>query len=1231
MFRPFQVQKEEIERLTPSSFPDLMKKILRTELTVLKLKQAGLVLSMDINDPDGGLDAYIGNEIPEGHPWIPSGKSGWQFKAQSGFSVAEVTNEVVNSEKNALKPEIKKILDAQGTYVLVFGGKDYVPADLKEREERLAETISSMGYPEGKSKILSSGQIADWASSLPPVVAYLQPERENFKDFLEWQKSIVANRVFVPDSARQKAILGVRQAIIDNQNKDSATIIRLVGLSGVGKTRLAYECINADNLREIVLYLESPEKLPPSRFNVIAQNDEVRVILVIDECPHNKFVELAREAESIGGRMTLISLDYDIDQPRPAQDKHIILDPLDQAASEELIKKTVPDLPENARKKIAEYSEGFPLILIRLSLNFNLQPEFLSPTSLASLGINDILNKIIAGRGESAFELGEIRTTLTAISLFKRLGWDEELNGQGQKVCELHGIDWMKARLIVEEQERRKLVVKRGRYRYVTPLPLAINLASTWLSSMDTATVEGYFGNLPDVETKKAFLERLADFGYTEFAKEISRGFLSSFDFKSLDTSIGSEIFLTLSKTDHKYSMEVLETALSSIPRDRLLNFKAGRRNIIWTLEKIAWWPDTFHWAARLLLKLADAENETWSNNATGIFAQLFQTFLGGTSVPAWERHSVLEEALDSGIKSLQNIALKGLNAAFNLQHATRNMIAEEQGTVILPPEWNPKTREDLRKSVSSALTLLDKAMKLSDSEIQSEAIKVFLYHVRILLAHGFTEEIMARLESTRTQSPESEKELIKTVESVIHYDSKRLPKEITERVRDFREKLIGNEFDGLMKRYVKSALLEDQLEENREAVAKVLRKLVDASIESPEKLRNELAWLVTNEAENGYAFGQILGESDKDYYWLDIIFKALKEAENPSVFFLGGYLFAVKSRNEDLWEETLYKCHEDEILKKFLLEIIWRSGTSDKAVELIIKMLKNQEIEPQKIRLFTYGAWFNKVSKENFTEFLEIYYKIEDGKYAPTLLGIIQQYVDAHPHFIDQAKTIMLAYLTQHEIFSSSQDVMTMYYWDNLSNKLMDRFGDTLPRFLDLVLDILAKNHDANVEPYFRKKLEYSLKNDAENTWQKVSKALLAHDRRAFTLIHLIKDDHSLIGLIPEAKLWEWVKENPKQALYVLARMIPLHESEPLLHPFARKLLLEYPSDEDIASELSANWYEETGVGSISQRYEQKLSIAEKWAEDPETPVANWARREVEDLKKQIEDARRQEAEGGF
>jgi hypothetical protein len=63
--------------------------------------------------------------------------------------------------------------------------------------------------------------------------------------------------------------------------------------------------------------------------------------------------------------------------------------------------------------------------------------------------------------------------------------------------------------------------------------------------------------------------------------------------------------------------------------RQSLLNFKEGRRDVIWALERLAEHAELFLPAAALLLALAEAENERWSNSATGVFAGLFSLAYG--------------------------------------------------------------------------------------------------------------------------------------------------------------------------------------------------------------------------------------------------------------------------------------------------------------------------------------------------------------------------------------------------------------------------------------------------------------------------------------------------------------------------------------------------------------------------------------------------------------------------
>ena len=581
-----------------------------------------------------------------------------------------------------------------------------------------------------------------------------------------------------------------------------------------------------------------------------------------------------------------MTLDYDIDVPRDVKDIHQVLSPLDNVASEALVKLTAPTLPDNAKKKIIEFSEGFPIILTILADNFATHPDILSSSTLNALGINNVLDRIIVGRGIGAFPVDKVRAVLTTIALFKRIGWDDELSTQGQKVCENQGINWLEARRIVDEQEKRKLVAKGGRYRYVTPLPLAINLSSTWLQAMDNNTLSDFFGKL-DVESQKAFLDRLADLGYTEYAKEILRSFLSSFDFKALNSSRGSEIFLSLSKADHSHAMDVLNKILSSCSREQLLDFSAGRRNIVWALAKIAWWKDTFASAASLLLKLADAENETWSNNATGTFVSLFQTFLGGSELAVWERYVVLKVALSSGNQNFQNLAIKAVAATLNLSHAFRTGGADEQGIIIPPPEWNPKSRKDVDRAVYSSFELIENAVLLPNKEIQLSALRLILSRARELIQFGFLDQVLSKFSLIRKDYPELEAELIRTVEDIIHYDAKGLPVSTVEQVQTFRDKLIGNSYHDLMVRYVMVDLLEDHLEDGQTALNDKLKDLASKAICSPALLEIELNWLISSQAENAFFFGRVLGDIDTKNEWFTRICQLVEDSKRCFCFIL--------------------------------------------------------------------------------------------------------------------------------------------------------------------------------------------------------------------------------------------------------------------------------------------------------------------------------------------------------
>ena len=134
-----------------------------------------------------------------------------------------------------------------------------------------------------------------------------------------------------------------------------------------------------------------------------------------------------------------------------------------------------------------------------------------------------------------------------------------------------------------------------------------------------------------------------------------------------------------------------IERVFAGWSREQLLEVGPGRRNLIWALEKLCFWQDTFHIAAPLLLAFAAAENESWGNNATNQFLQLFHVFLSGTQAPPDLQLTVVDVALSGGNDEQKNLAVKALGAALRNGQFTRTGGVESQGSRSPQTDWRPK------------------------------------------------------------------------------------------------------------------------------------------------------------------------------------------------------------------------------------------------------------------------------------------------------------------------------------------------------------------------------------------------------------------------------------------------------------------------------------------------------------------------------------------------------------
>jgi hypothetical protein len=155
------------------------------------------------------------------------------------------------------------------------------------------------------------------------------------------------------------------------------------------------------------------------------------------------------------------------------------------------------------------------------------------------------------------------------------------------------------------------------------------------------------------------------------------------------------------------------------------LGFKEGRRNVVYALQCIAIWKDLFCDAARILLALGEAENETWANNGR-VFADLFSPGpapVAPTEAPPETRFPVLREALLSVSSKIRSIALRACDRALESGSFIRTRGPEHQGYKNSPKLWHPVTYGEWYDAYRQVWHLIDRQIPHLSPDEREKAV----------------------------------------------------------------------------------------------------------------------------------------------------------------------------------------------------------------------------------------------------------------------------------------------------------------------------------------------------------------------------------------------------------------------------------------------------------------------------------------------------------------------------
>jgi hypothetical protein len=1246
----FSVTSEQLAALDAKRAVELVANILWAEVRRIGLPTTRVNISTRINVADGGVDASVDmtNISDVGRTFIHDGRSAFQVKAGTSFKPwqdAEIRKELFGDElpsKAALGESVRACLDENGAYVLVCTGTDPNETELPAAKGHLRKYFDLCGYQSASIGIWGQNTLMGLLQDFPSLALDLNGGVDSqFLAHGAWSKQAEMRGAFKPGDRQRDFIESLQKEL---RLEDRPVHVRVRGEAGIGKTRLVLEATAAGDISPLIIYCDRPTALlEGSLMRQLVREDVHRVaILVVDECDLEKRTLIWNQLQFHSPRIKLISIYNDLDEPAGTT---IVFDapPLEEAQVVEIIQ--VYGIPKDDAQRWAEYCDGSPRVAHVIGLNLKNNPDDV----LRDPDTINVWDRYVAwGDDLKSPEVQQRRIVLRFVALFRRFGYSPPVSGEAKAIAALiesanPQITWTRFQEIVKLLRDRKIL--QGEVTlYITPRLLHIKLWADWWDTYgegsDVSKFAGATGNenIPS-QLLEWFREMFQYAAQSKAALKITKELLRQdgrFGNLSFFETGRASFFLSLAIAAPEAALRYLEETLGTWDSQRLANFKSGRREVVWSLERIAVWAPLFRGSAKLLLKLAEAENESFSNNATGVFADLFtlgQGVLASTEASPEERFPILKNALESSSKREREVALTACDHALKSSYLTRMVGAEYQGLRRPPRLWMPHSWIEIFDGYRRVwLLVVEKLPTLASDEFE-KAVTVLTNHVRGLSRFpDLCEMIVATLADLAERFPQSRPKIIEAVEVTLHYDGKGLSIENFKLYDALRTGLTEGDFHSQMERYVGMELLHDGFDANGNIIDKSgpkIRALAKQVIENSELLTNELSWLVTGKAKNGYRFGRELGTLDTDFKLLEDLLVAQQNAAidgNP--FFLGGYFSQLFERKPELWEQTLDRIVTNPKLRNYVTELTWRSGMTERAALRILSMAKSGLFPLASLRMFAFGGVVRKIPEYVFWMWIDCLLQADTRIAAWTALDLFHFYYLMSPGGRPLPRELALRLLTARPFFRKRESPSAQteeYDWTQIAKAFINQHpfdGLTIARH---ILDSLGEE-DSITDSYSGEVLKVLSSITARSpveAWRLTAQRLGPPiDSRSFRIARWLRDG-ALMFMLP-TEVWSWIDGDISSRAWYAATFVPPrleHQTTEIC--WARELLIRYGDRKDVRQNLHANFSTGSWWGPETTHHQGNKQMLENFRKgETDANVLRWLDEAIERLDYRIEEA---------
>jgi hypothetical protein len=1175
---------KDVAFLDPQQFPIVMNALLLAEAGQNRVSLLDLTVTSQTNDPDGGIDARLLWPAQVQHDVLAPGINVLQYKA------GKIKTEILTNEFS--KSDVQAALKAGGTYVFCVG-YDYPDKWVKYYRAALDALCKKKKCATTQTKIIFGGWLARWISRYPAVVALPELRRQipQFVTVSRWKEDNpnLANE-FKPDASRTEILENIRGFLT---SKSPSYVIRIEGPAGVGKTRLALESVLDPTFAARTLYARNADHDDVERvLQAFYSSREIHAILVVDECDATRQSTLEDFAQNSNGRIKLVCVgiaEILHKSPLPTLTPLYQLKPFEATDISAILQGTFPNAPPVFIELSTRLSGGYvklAIFIVQLLVENGVQPAI----DLArGFTIQTFLKKFVPT---------EMLLSLQALSVLARIGWEEDLQKEAETVAKFVDLPFPQLQRETKRLRDRGVVVPRGRYVYVSPDLLAVNAAADLWDTKGEGLIK-LVEEFPVQEPRKQLLRRIAMMGeHTEVKRAVEKILSRSGlfpDLPKLNDPLLSEIFRILSSAAPEAATHLLTETICTALRPELLDFKNGRRDVIWAIESLLRWPATSLEAARALMMLALCETETIANNATGVLKTYFHVYLSGTPVPLEDRFVIVDELLAMGDSDARKLAVRAISGSLRTDENRMGEELDQFSNKPFPPEWRPKNYGEIWTARRRAIRYLERVGE-GDDDAAALARRTRLTSTSLLQA----EDAVALLEMTTALNDE-ERRII--VEACIRIEQiPDLPEDLHLRLQQVREKVFGPSFFDQLRRWVGERLNTDYVLENDSGYASADQHVIRLAEDAAEKglSEEELKWLASREAENVWPFGQRLGELDAAGRFEAPIERATED--NFNCLLIAGYLTGRYPAGMEVERSgAIDKIEQSK--PKAAFGATWRADTSESGAQRVIRLVQDRLVDPSAFQVFMYGPFLPHLPLKYAIQIVDLILDADTSHYTEIALGIIENCLRTRSASIEQFGES--AWKAIETLPAGRVSHTFDWQWGRIAAPLATsnpvRFASAFIRLFESDETWLATDSAQHC-------LRTAAMEDPAGVWNVIGPALLREDQTGMRL--RIKLEHWFGELLPPDVLVSWAKLRGRKGFLLAAALLSVKSGSP--SEAVRLLVREAKNPNEVLLLIFSSLHTGFGAGPLSGLMERNIEPLRNLANDPEPRIRAWAQAQM-------------------